>query len=103
MIKQEELAHQMQNLRQGKMSSREMYHTIHEFGRENFLEARPVVESFLTNEDAQLRSIALEVLTNRWRLAEHWKTARYFLEHDPDEDSDFSPQFSIEQREEKVD
>ena len=51
----------MQNLRQGKMSSHEMYHTIHEFGRENFLEARPVIESFLTSEDAQLHSIALEV------------------------------------------
>jgi len=86
MIKEEELSHQMQILQQGKMSSREMYRTIHKFGRENFLEARPVVESFLMNEDAQLRSIALEVLTNHWRLAEHWKTARYFLERDPDED-----------------
>jgi hypothetical protein len=85
MIKKE-LLHQMRNLQQGKMSSHEMYHTIHEFGREDFLEARPVVESFLTHEDAQLRYIALEVLTNHWRLAEHWQTARDFLEHDPDED-----------------
>jgi len=45
-----------------------------------------VVERFLTHEDDQLRYIALEVLTNHWRLAEHWQTARDFLEHDPDED-----------------
>ena len=82
----EELLHQMHNLQQGKMSSREMYHTIHEFGRGDFLEARPVVERFLTHDDAQLRYIALEVLTNHWRLAEHWQTAKDFLEHDPDED-----------------
>jgi uncharacterized protein YjbI with pentapeptide repeats len=85
-MKKDELFQQMHKLQQGKMSSREMYHTIHEFGREDFLQARPVVERFLTHDDAQLRYIALEVLTNHWRLAEHWQTARDFLEHDPDDD-----------------
>jgi len=76
----------VEDLRQGKISSSEMYQTIHEIGRENVREARPLVEHFLTNEDAQLRSIALEVLTNHWRLSAYWQTAKDFLEHDPDED-----------------
>lgn len=81
-----ELVLQLQDLQQGKIPAREIYHTIHEFGRMGFLEARPVVERFLTSEDPQLRAIALEVLVRHWRLAEHWDTARRFLEQDPDED-----------------
>jgi hypothetical protein len=82
----DELLQQMLDLQQGKIPRNDIYHTIHEFGRENFREARPVVESFLTHENEQFRYIALEVLTNHWRLAEHWQTARDFLEHDSDDD-----------------
>lgn len=85
-MKKDELFQKMHDLQQGKIPHKEIYHTIREFGRENFCEARPVVERFLTHEDEQLRYIALEVLTNHWRLAEHWQTARDFLEHDPDDD-----------------
>lgn len=84
MASKEELSAQLEVLRKGKMAPDEMYHTIHEFGRENFREARPVVETFLTSDDPELRYIALEVLTRHWRLMEHWDTARKFLEHDSD-------------------
>jgi uncharacterized membrane-anchored protein len=36
--------------------------------------------------DPQLRTIALEVLTNHWRLADYWDIARAFLEQDPDKE-----------------
>lgn len=84
MTSKEKLNAQLEALRQSKLSPREMYHTIHEFGKMNFREARPIVESFLTNQDPEMRYIALEVLTRHWRLAEYWDTAKAFLEHDPD-------------------
>ena len=45
-MKRDELIQQMHDLQQGKIPYDEVYHTIHEFGRENFRKARPVVESF---------------------------------------------------------
>jgi hypothetical protein len=81
-----EIAQPVQAKKINMALSRQIYHLIHKWGKENFLEAQPVVESFLASEDAQLRSIALEVLTNHWRLADYWEMAKRFLERDPDED-----------------
>lgn len=78
------LASQLEDLRQGKLPSRQAYKAIHEFGKAHFIQARPVVEGHLRHEDPELRSIALEVLARHWRLKEHWQTARDFLEKDPD-------------------
>ncbi len=83
---QEELEGWLENLRQGKLSSPEMYHAIHEFGRAGFEAARPDIERLLTSDDPELRYIALETLTRHFRLAEHYETAKQFLEHDPDVD-----------------
>lgn len=66
------------------MTSREIYHAVHEFGRAGFLEARPDVERLLTSDDPELRYITLETLTRHRRLTEHYATAQQFLEHDPD-------------------
>lgn len=78
------LMRQLQDIRGNKLSGRDLYRAIHEFGREYFLEARPVVEPLLTHEDALLRCIALEVLAWHWRLPGYWDVACAFLEQDPD-------------------
>ncbi len=80
------LMRQLQDVRDNKLSGRDLYSAIHEFGRGHFLEARPVVERFLTHENAQLRCIALEVLINHWRLADYWDVACAFLEQDSDKE-----------------
>jgi hypothetical protein len=85
-IQDEELSQLLEDVRCNQLEGRELYHVIHEFGRKHFLEARKVVEGFLTNSDPQLRAIALEVLVNHWRLSDFEKTARNFLERDSDED-----------------
>ena len=76
----------LENVRCKQLEKRELYHAIHEFGRNHFLEARKDVEGFLTSSEPQLRSVALEVLVNYWRLSDFEETARDFLEHDPDDD-----------------
>jgi hypothetical protein len=83
-MSQETLASQLEDLRLGKLPSRQAYHVIHEIGKAYFIQARPVVEGFLRNEDPELRYISREVLACHWRLKEHWQTARDFLERDPD-------------------
>ncbi len=80
----EEFLHLLEEVRHNRLEGRALYHAIHEFGRTSFLQARNVVEGFLTSTDPQLRAIALEVLVNHWRLPEFENTARNFLEHDPD-------------------
>jgi len=88
-MQKEELVNTLEALRQGALSPREIYHAIQAFGEMNFQEARPEVEHFLKSEDPELRFVALKVLTQYWRLTEHWKTARDVLLHDPDEDCRF--------------
>ncbi len=87
--RREELFSLLKALRRSNLSDREIYHAIQTFGETNFQEARPEVEHFLTSENPELRFVALKVLTRYWHLNEHWQTARYFLEHDPDEDVRF--------------
>src|SRR5579883_60420 len=87
--RREELFSLLKTLRRGTLSDREIYHAIQTFGETNFQEARSEVEHFLTNKNPELRFVALKVLTRYWHLNEHWQTARYFLEHDPDEDVRF--------------
>ncbi len=70
----------------GTLSDRETYHSIHEFGRENFMPAQAVVEEYLHHADPQFRYVALDVVGNHWHLAEHWDTAYSFLMQDIDSD-----------------
>jgi hypothetical protein len=63
-----ELLSLLEEVRHNRLKGRELYHAIHEFGRNHFLQARKDVEGFLTNADPQLCSFALEVLVNHWRL-----------------------------------
>ncbi len=83
----EELVQSLQELRQGKLSPDEIYHTVASFGRMRFLEARPEVEQLLSHQDAEIRYIALNVLAFDWQLVEHWKTALEVLEHDQEDDN----------------
>lgn len=85
----EELPGRLKALRRGTLSAREIYHTLQACGEMNFQEARPEVERFLKSTEPELRFQALKVLTQYWRLAEHWETARDMLEHDPDEECRF--------------
>jgi hypothetical protein len=45
-MKKDEMLQQVHNIQQGKMSPSEMYHIIHEIGREDFREARPSGRAF---------------------------------------------------------
>lgn len=89
LVSRKELLRLLTAIREATMSHREIYHAIQTFGEMNFQEARPEVEMFLKSEDAELRFVALKVLTSYWRLEEHWTTACDVLEHDPDEDCRF--------------
>jgi len=89
LVSREELLRLLTALRQATMSDQEAYRAIQTFGEMNFQEARPEVEKFLKSEDAELRFVALKVLTSYWHLEEHWVTAWNVLEHDPDEDCRF--------------
>ena len=73
-------------LQTSTLSEREIYHSIHEFGREHFLDAREVVEHHLYHADPQFRYVALDVVGKHWHLVEHWHTAVRFLIHDIDAD-----------------
>ena len=81
----DKLKQKLEDIRRGLEPS-DGYYAIHEFGDENFIEARPEVEHFLTSDDPRLRYIALHVLTQHFGLQEYWGTALTFLRHDPDED-----------------
>lgn len=76
----------LDDLRRGIIPPGALYSTLHDLGRERVVEAIPDIEQFLTDEDAQLRYVALEVLTLHFKLQHHWETACQFLEQDPDSD-----------------
>lgn len=61
------------------------YHAIHELGRSQVVEAIPTIEGYITHPDAQYRYVAMEVLTNHFRLQRHWPTSVAALRHDPDD------------------
>jgi HEAT repeat protein len=61
------------------------YHAIHELGRAQVAEAIPIIEGYVTHADAQYRYVALEALTNHFRLQRHWPTAVDALRHDSDD------------------
>jgi DNA-binding PadR family transcriptional regulator len=66
----EELAAQLEDLRQGKLDTESAAQAIETFGREQFREARPVVERFLDNEHHGLHTAALKVLAGDWLLTD---------------------------------
>jgi hypothetical protein len=74
----------VQALQAGTLSGRAAYGAIHDIGKAGLTDAQSVVEQYLTNDDPELRYVALEVLTQHWQRPEHWNTARAFLEHDDD-------------------
>lgn len=79
----------MKDLRQGNLKGREVYRAVQTFGEQRYLEARPEVEALLSSDDAELRFVALKVLTRYWHLAEHWETARQVLLYDPESECRF--------------
>lgn len=81
-----ELERTLQMVQHGQLAGRALYKAVHAWGRENFMDARPEVERLLADEDPEIRSIALEVLTRHWRVESHWKTAKEFAFSDPDAD-----------------
>jgi hypothetical protein len=81
---QAELEHLLTMLQQGKLQGREVYRAVQMFGENHFLRARPEVEALLRSDDPELRCVALKVLTQYWRLSEHWETARLVMLNDPD-------------------
>lgn len=86
-MEQQELEQHLLELRQGKLSPDETYHIVATFGKKHFLEAHPDIEQLLEHENAELRNIALVVQGFDWHREEHWKTALYMLQHDPDDNN----------------
>lgn len=74
-------------LRAPSASMDSVYHSIHELGRARYYPARRDIERLLTNEDPELRWVALEVLTRHLQLLEHLQAAMEFLKSEPDEDN----------------
>jgi len=80
----------LQRLRDGTLPPASLtedatYHAIHALGRAEVAEAIPLSERYVTHADAQYRYVALEVLTNHFRLRRHWPTAVAALRQDPDD------------------
>jgi hypothetical protein len=86
---QENLVELLERLRQGKLTTREIYHFIQKCGEQNFREARPDIERLLKSDIPELRFVSLKVLTRYWDLMEFWSVAKDVLENDPDEECRF--------------
>ena len=71
---QSDLPRMLHDLRQGAMQENDLYDTIHELGRGDYLEARPDIEKFLTHENPRFRYVAwkfshnISIWTNIGRL-----------------------------------
>lgn len=76
----------LRDLQAGLIPEDKLYATIHFFGHEEFLKAKPDIEAFLTHEDPQLRDIALNVLIFHWGCEDHRSTCESFAVNDPDSD-----------------
>ena len=85
----EQLAARLEDLRKGKIAKNKLYHVIHEFGKQHFIEARQEVEHFLKSDDASLRAISLEVLAGHWEITEYCEMAWHILVTDVDEECRF--------------
>lgn len=85
----EQLATLLDDLRRGKIARKNLYHAIHEFGKQNFIEAEQEVEHFLKSDDVSLRAISLQVLAGHWGLTEYCEIAWRVLETDEDEECRF--------------
>lgn len=82
---QEDLRALLQQLRNETLPSDDIYHVIHELGRAKVMEAVPDIARFLTDKNPEYRYVALEVLSNHFRLQEYWTIATDALHHDPSE------------------
>lgn len=87
MKKESELYSLLADLEAGVIENTGLYTVIHKFGNEGFIEAKPVVEKFLTNLDPDLRYIALNVLTFHWACSDHRCTCENFAINDCDGDN----------------
>jgi len=67
-------------------SAKDPYKAIHTLGHEGYLDAKPVIETFLHHSDPSLRYIALNVLTIHWNCKDHAKTCEAFIHGDSDLD-----------------
>src|SRR5947209_7689400 len=80
----DELERAFRALQAGTLPPEEVYHVVHEFGRHNFREALPVVETLVDSSDPQLRAVALEVIVRHWEMPGYWDIVRQRLTEDPD-------------------
>jgi DNA-binding MarR family transcriptional regulator len=68
--RQDELAAQLEELRQGMRDTEAAALAIETFGREQFREALPVVERFLNDDHHGVHTAALQVLAGDWLLTD---------------------------------
>ena len=78
---QAQLAQKLQDLRENKVPSWDLYDTIWFLGKAEYAPARPVIERFLTHERDDIRVAALQVLVGRFgaRERKYWEMARDLL------------------------
>lgn len=72
-----------------------LYQAIHTLGNEGYVEARPLVERFLSHPESEIRRIALNVLTLHWMCKDHRKTCEEFIARDPDDEWDESRRMGV--------
>lgn len=76
------------DLESGRTPPDGLYAAIHALGDgPSSGRAKSIVEPFLRHSDAQLRYIALNVLTIHWGCTEHRSTCESFARSDPDADN----------------
>ncbi len=81
-----QLRHLTRDLANGRIPEDRLYDAIHTLGDEGLIEAKPIVEQFLTHPDPGIRYIAINVLTIHWGCRDHRITCERMLSGDEDDD-----------------
>ncbi|MEO7018611.1 MAG: HEAT repeat domain-containing protein [Ktedonobacteraceae bacterium] len=81
---QAELIQKTQALQQNKVPQSQLYSTIWDLGKAEYLPAKPVIERYLTHDNDEIRIAALQVIVGRFaaRDRKYWEMARDLLTDD---------------------
>ncbi len=86
MTNRSQLLEKWRALREGRVPHDELYFVLHEFGNADFRETEADVGRFLTHDDADLRYIAVNVLTLHWDMSKYRNELERILVNDKDPD-----------------
>jgi HEAT repeat protein len=80
------LAARLSLLRKGLLDADETAEVVADFGKENFIEAKPDVEALLSHDDPIVRYNAIATLSYEWGTTGKIEDLLHILFHDPDRD-----------------